>query len=125
MRVAPSLIAVAVVACNACNSDTPAEQNPTSDRARDAGANMQTPPDAGVVDDPTALVSIRATWSGPATLAPGATSSAIATGVKGDGSEVDLTNAATWSSDAPQIAEALAGGAIRAITEGTANIRAT
>lgn len=119
------MIAVFLAACAAC-SDAPAEVDDAdagAPRPNDAGMMMMAQPDASI--DPSTLVSIRVAASGATSIAPGATLMLTATGVRADGSEFDLSNAATWSSDAPSIADVQAGGTVRAIAAGTANIKAT
>lgn len=75
--------------------------------------------------EPAQLASLRVTIAGPAILAPGATSTVTATGVFTDGSELDLTRAATWRSSSSTTADVLAGGVLRAIAPGIAELRAT
>lgn len=91
--------------------------------ATDAG-----PGDASMIFDassePAALRSLRVGVVGSVILAPGTTSTVTATGVFTDGSELDLTRAATWRSSSSTTAEVLAGGVLRAIAPGIAELRA-
>src|SRR5688572_10237176 len=121
MRARDTIVSI-LVACAACN-DPDVAPPPPDDQTRDAGMMMMAQPDASI--DPSTLVAIRVTHEGAQTIAPGDTTTLRATGVRRDNSEFDLTNAATWSIDAPAIAEAQAGGIVRAIAAGTANIKAT
>jgi uncharacterized lipoprotein YddW (UPF0748 family) len=104
----------------ACSSDPP---NDPIDKP-DAGM-IANPEDASDPIEPLELASIEIRFLGPSTLAVNATTALEAIGTRTDGSEIDLTSAATWSSDQVAIAEVLAGGVVRAKAAGTASLKAT
>lgn len=96
----------------------------------DAGTprpDAETPHDAGMTTSHPdgGLIAIRIAAAGSTSLAPGDTRMLTATGVRADQSEIDLTAAATWSSDAPAIADVRAGGTVVAFAAGAANITAS
>lgn len=70
------------------------------------------------------LLSVELTPATP-TLPVGFTQRFALTGVYDDDSVVDLTQAATWGSSAPWIAEVIAAGQVRALGAGAASVKAT
>lgn len=114
------LFAVLSLAAAACSDNTTDPPVGSPDAAiADTGTA-----DASDPIDPNELVSIEIAFLGPSTLAINATTALSATGRLAGGGTIDLSRAATWSSDQVAVAEILAGGTVRAKAAGTANISA-
>ena len=74
--------------------------------------------------DPAALVSVAVTPANPSVVV-GATKQFAATGTYTDGSTVDLTSTATWSSSSASVATVTSGGLATGAAVGSATITAT